>query len=146
MVVGDRLPAFAPRPGSGSAAPATTQGSCAAVSLRGPVARLAIFSAADLVAVLVTRDPAAASTAGLRATLAAVTLVSGLVAGRRRGVASVLVMVSTLGLALAQALSLGGLALKVLQSPDAMGRLLPNLATQGMTFVAALRTALKARR
>jgi hypothetical protein len=146
VVVGDRLPTFSPRPGSGSAAPGTTPESSAAASLRGPVVRLAVLSAADLVAVLVTRDPAAASTAGLRAVLAALSLVAGLLAGRRRGVASVVVMLTTLGLALTQALSLGGMALEVARSPSILGRLLPNLATQGMTLVSALRTAFRTRR
>lgn len=146
VVVGDRLPTFAPRPGSGSAAPAPTPGTSAPASLRGPVVRLAILSASDLVAVLATRDPAAASTAGLRAVLAALSLVAGLLAGRRRGVASVVVMLSTLGLALTQALALGGMALEVVRSPSALGRLLPNLATQGMTLVSALRTAFRTRR
>ncbi|MGV8040657.1 MAG: hypothetical protein AB2L07_11435 [Thermoanaerobaculaceae bacterium] len=146
MVVGDRLPTFAPRPGSGAAAPAPAPGTSEAVSLRGPVVRLAIFAAADLVAVLATRDPAAASTAGLRAVLAALSLVAGLLAGRRRGVASVVVMLSTLGLALTQALALGGMALEVVRAPSALGRLLPNLVTQGLTLVSALRTAFRTRR
>lgn len=146
VVVGDRLPTFAPRSGSGPAAAATPHGSAEPVSLRGPVVGLAILQVADLAAVLATRDPAAAGTAGLRAVLAALGLVAGLLAGRRRGVASVVVMLTTLGLALAQALSLGGMALEVLRSPGTLLRLLPNLAAQAMTLVSALRAALKGRR
>lgn len=146
VVVGDRLPTFAPRPGSGPAAAATPHGSSEPVSLRGAAVWMAAATALDLMAAAATGDPAASRSAGLRLLLAGVGLVAGLVAGRTRGLFSIVTLLAGLGLALAQVLSLGSMALGVLASPARLGRALPNLATQVVALVAAVRAVRRALR
>lgn len=141
VVVGDRLPTFAPRPPSGPAAATASAGSA---SLRGPAVWMAAATALDLVAAAATGDPAAARSAGLRLVLASVGLVAGLTAGRTRGLFSIVTMLSGLGLAVAQVFSLGSMALGALASPARLGRALPNLVAQAMALVAALRAVRRA--
>lgn len=141
VVVGDRLPTFTPRPPSG---PEVATASAGPASLRGPAVWMAAATAVDLVAAAATGDPAATRSAGLRLVLAGAGLVAGLVAGRRRGLFSILTLLSGLGLTVAQVLSLGSMVSGVLASPARLGRALPNLVAQAMALVAAVRAVLRA--
>lgn len=75
--------------------------------------------------------------------LALLNLIAGFVAGERRGVASILMLLASGGLALLQGGSLLGTLLQLITSPSLYGELLPGGVTQGLSFLAAGRAAIK---
>ena len=150
VVVGDTLPPILPMiaangiPGVMSTVPmAIVAGSA---SLRGSAWSVFITTATDIAAAYGTGDPAALNNAYLRGGLALFSLIAGLLAGNRRGWMSRLTIVGTLALALVQSGSLYGFAMRILQNPQMLSGLLPNALTQGLSLMAALRTAWLARR
>lgn len=146
VVVGDQLPTFA------SLAPAVSSGPLAAAakpqgaSIRGQVVQLLIVTGTDWVAARATGDPAATKLADLRAGLAIIAAVAGIISGRSRGFFAKITMLSSLGLAFAQSPSLIDFGRRIVSNPSLIGPLLPNVATQGLSFLAAIRTALSARK
>lgn len=98
----------------------------------------------DLVAAYATLNPDAMATARYRAGLAAVSLVAGLIAGKRRGVASVIVVLGTLGLSLFEGMTLWQFVQQVQASPQLLQGLLPNAIPQALTMATSMRAALSA--
>jgi hypothetical protein len=86
------------------------------------------------------------ATAKYRAGLAGISLISGLIAGRRRGVASVIVLLGTLGLSLLEGMTLWGSVQQVLASPQLLQGLLPNAVPQALTMLTSLSAAWSALR
>jgi len=150
VVVGDVLPpilAAIPTngiPGVMSTVPMAIVANSA--SLRGSAWSVAITTATDIAAAYGTGDPAALNNAYLRGGLALFSLIAGLLAGSSRGWMSRLTIVGTLALALVQSGSLYGFAMRILQNPQMLSGLVPNALTQGLSLVAAVRTAWLARR
>jgi hypothetical protein len=107
--------------------------------------QLLTVTATDWVAANATRDPAAMKLANVRAGLAVVAALAGLISGRSRGFFSKVAMLSSLGLAVVQSPSLLDFGRRIAANPALLGGLLPNAATQGLSFLAALRTAWAAR-
>lgn len=144
VAVGDQLPTFAPSapPAVAPAAAPKPQGA----SIRGSVMQLLTVTATDWVAANATHDPAAMKLANVRAGLAVVAALAGIISGRSRGFFSKIAMLSSLGLAVAQSPSLYDFGMRVVNNPALLNGLLPNIATQGLSFLAALRTAWAARR
>ena len=149
VVVGDTLPTILPIitangiPGVISTVPMAIAASSA--SLRGSAWSVFITTATDLAAAYGTGDPAALNGAYLRGGLALFSLIAGLLAGSSRGWMSRLTILGTLVLALVQSGSLYGFAMRILQNPQMLSGLLPNALTQGLSLIAALRTAWLAR-
>jgi hypothetical protein len=116
--------------------------SLAGRSLRAPVLWTAAATCTDLAMAYATATPASMATAELRAAFAGFSLVAGLIAGRRRGLASMLVLVGTLALSLFEGMSLWGALRQVLASPHLLRGMLPNAIPQALTIYAALTTAI----
>ncbi len=108
--------------------------------------QLLTVTATDWIAANATHDPAAMKLANVRAGLAIVAAVAGMISGRSRGFFSKITMLSSLGLAVAQSPSLFDFGRRIAANPSLLSGLLPNVATQGLSFLAALRTAFAARR
>lgn len=144
VVVGDQMPTIAPpqQPAAVSVAPQPAPST--APSLRGPVLWTVMAAGTDLAAAYATASPEAMATANYRAGLAGISLVAGLIAGRRRGVASAIVMLGTLGLSVFEGMTLWGSVQQVLASPQLLQGLLPNAIPQALTMVTSLRTAVSA--
>jgi len=150
VAVGDQMPVFTPvAPPAGSVAavqPAASSPARTGASMRGVSWQLLMASGTDLVAAYATRDPIALKMATVRGGLTLFTTLAGLIAGRRRGFFSRLAMLSSLILAGVQSTSLVAFGRQIAANPQLLNGLLPNIATQGLAFMAALRTALAARR
>lgn len=149
VVVGDALPTFAAVASAGGGAQAAgivAHAMPKSASIRGQVLQLLVVTAADWVAARATRDPAAMKLADLRAGLAIVAAIAGIISGRSRGFFSKITMFSALGLAVAQSPSLYSFAQRIISNPSLLAPLLPNYATQGLSFLAAIRTALSSRK
>ena len=150
VVVGDTLPTILPMitangiPGVMSTVPMAIAAS--STSLRGSAWSVFITTATDIAAAYGTGDPAALNGAYLRGGLALFSLIAGLLAGSSRGWMSRLTILGTLVLALVQSGSLYGFAMRIVENPQMLCGLLPNALTQGLSLVAALRTAWLARR
>ena len=146
VIVGDQMPTIAPpqQPATVAIAPKPVQST--APSLRGPVLWTVMAAGTDLAAAYATASPEAMATAKYRAGLAAISLVAGLIAGRRRGLASVIVLLGTLGLSLMEGMTLWGAVQQVQASPQFLQGLLPNAIPQALTMVTSLRTAVSAMR
>lgn len=131
-----------------SAANAASRGAAAPqhASIRGPALQLLVVTLADWAAAQATGDPSAKNLADLRAGLALLTALAGMISGRGRGFFAKLTMLSSLGLAFAQSPSLLAFGQRILANPSMLGPLLPNAVTQGLSFMAAIRTALAARK
>jgi hypothetical protein len=108
--------------------------------------QLLTVTATDWVAANATQDPAAIKLANVRAGLAIVAGVAGMISGRSRGFFAKITMLASLGLAAAQSPSLFDFGQRILANPSLLSGLLPNVATQGLSFLAALRTAWAARK
>jgi hypothetical protein len=108
--------------------------------------QLLMVTGTDVAAAYATQEPAAIRLVNVRAGLAVLTAVAGLISGRSRGFFSKITMLSSLGLAVAQSPSLLDFGRRVAANPSLLNGLLPNAATQGLSFLAALRTAWAARR
>lgn len=145
VVTGSQLPAFQPRP-----EPETVEAGIVAArprdSLRQSVFWLAVASTTELFTAYATGNSASLETAGYRAGLTVVSLLAGLIAGRRRGIASFIVLLGTLGLAGLQGLSLGQAALQALEAPEMLSNIMPSAVTQGAALLTALRTVWKSAR
>ena len=107
---------------------------------------LLFASGTDLVAAYATNEPTAMKMATVRAGLTGLTVIAGLIAGRSRGFFSRIAMLSSLVLAAVQSTSLYSFGTRIMANPQLLSGLLPNVATQGLAFMAALRTALAARK
>jgi len=108
--------------------------------------QLLTVTATDWVAARATGDPAALKLANVRAGLAIVAAIAGMISGRSRGFFAKITMLSSLGLAAAQSPSLLDFGRRIAANPSLLSGLLPNVATQGLSFVAAIRTAFAARK
>lgn len=111
-------------------------------SLRGPALQAFGGAALETITSALTGaiNPWAAAT---KIGLALLNLIAGFVAGERRGVASILMLLASGGLALLQGGSLLGTLLQLITSPSLYGELLPGGVTQGLSFLAAGRAAIK---
>jgi hypothetical protein len=143
VVVGNQLPVMAPQPPA-AAMIAPQSAPPPPRSLRGSVMWTAAAACTDLAAAYATANPAAMATANYRAGLAGVSFVAGLIAGRRRGVASVIVMLGTLGLSLLEGMTLWGFVQQIQASPQLLQGLLPNAIPQVLTMFTSLSTAFSA--
>jgi len=114
--------------------------------MRGASWQLLVASGTDLAAAYATNNPTALKMATIRAGLTGFIFLAGLIAGRSRGFFSRLVMLSSLILAGVQSTSLVAFGRQIAANPQLLSGLLPNVATQGLAFMAALRTALAARK
>ena len=132
VVIGDELPVFAP--------PLRSDPTLAP-SLRSSVVWTAVVTSVELAAAYAAGNPAALATANYRATLAGVSLFMGLIAGRRRGVASLIVLLGSLGLALFEGMTLWGFVQQILASPQLLQGLLPMAVPQAVTAITSLSTA-----
>ena len=112
--------------------------------MRGASWQLLMASGTDLAAAYATNNPTALKMATIRAGLTGFTFLAGLIAGRSRGFFSRLAMLSSLLLAGVQSTSLVAFGKQIAANPQLLSGLLPNIATQGLAFMAALRTALAA--
>ncbi len=111
-------------------------------SLRGPAIRA--FGGAVLeTATSAIMGALSTSNAVMKIGLALVNLVAGLIAGERRGAASILMLLACGGLALLQGGSLVGTLLQLLGDTSLFGDLLPGGATQALSLLAALHAAWK---
>lgn len=148
VAVGDQLPTFAPiAPGAGAPIqPPAAAAKTAGPSMRGASMGLLFASGTDLVAAYATNEPTAMKMATVRAGLTGLTVLAGLIAGRSRGFFSRIAMLSSLVLAAVQSTSLYSFGTRIMANPQLLSGLLPNVATQGLAFMAALRTALAARK
>ena len=146
VVVGDQLPVIAPQQQPVAAMVAPQPAPPAARSLRGSVLWTAAAACTDLAAAYATANPAAMATAHYRAGFAGVSLLAGLIAGRRRGMASLIVVLATLGLSLLEGMTLWGFAQQILASPQLLQGLLPNAVPQALTMFTSLSTAFSALR
>jgi hypothetical protein len=144
VVVGGQLPVIAPQQQPAAAMVAPQPALPAARSLRGSVMWTAVAACTDLAAAYATANPAAMATANYRAGFAGISLVAGLIAGRRRGVASVIVMLGTLGLSLLEGMTLWGFVQQIQASPQLLQGLLPNAIPQALTMFTSLSTAFSA--
>ena len=75
--------------------------------------------------------------------LALINLAAGAIAGKRRGVASIIMLVASMGLTLLQGGSLLGTLQQLLDNPSMLGDLLPSGVMQGLSILAAVRAGLK---
>lgn len=155
VAVGDQLPAFAPAASAPSAPPGAAGQAKGAIppaaapaspSMRGASFQLLLASGTDLAAAYATSEPAAMKLATVRAALTGLTVLAGLISGRSRGFFSRIAMLSSLALAAVQSTSLYSFGTRIAANPQLLSGLLPNVATQSLSFMAALRTALAARR
>jgi hypothetical protein len=156
VIVGDQLPppqivaSRPPQPSqqNPSPAPVTAVKPTAAThrSLRGPAISLFITTGIEIATSLATNNGIAQQAIVYRGGLAVLNLFAGLIAGPRRGVASVIMLLGSLVLALMQGASLYSFADQILANPSIIQGLLPNVATQGLACLTALRTALASRK
>ncbi|MCX5779813.1 MAG: zinc ribbon domain-containing protein [Firmicutes bacterium] len=136
VMVGEHLPVFPALPKIPSVMPR--------LGLKGPLWSLVATTVMDVGAAMLTQNPAALKTVMLRAGLAAITVVVGLVGGARP-FTSKLIALSALVLALVQAGSIVG-SLQALSDMSSLGTASPNLITQGFAITAAARLAWTAAR
>lgn len=113
-------------------------------SLLGPAFFSFISTIATLVAPLLTDSGQNASMVAPKIGLALVNLITGAVAGRRRGLASVLMLIANAVLALLQGGTLIDTFTQIMNDPDVLGGLLPDGIVQGLSVLAAVRAAVKA--
>lgn len=106
----------------------------------------AVVTGTELAAAYATGNPAALATANYRAGLAGVTLFAGLIAGPRRGAASLIVLLGSLGLSLFEGMTLWGFVQQIMASPQVLEGLLPNAVPQALTVITSLSTAFLALR
>jgi len=118
-VIGDALPAF--KPVTESFLPQGTVPSAGHQSLRGASRFLLFTAASDIVCALATSSPAAMGTVGVRAISAGVCAFSGMAAGSKRGVFSIIMGVSSLILALTQGVSMFQLIKNTIHDPQMLG-------------------------
>ncbi|HWR59385.1 MAG TPA: hypothetical protein VN328_10905, partial [Thermodesulfovibrionales bacterium] len=146
VFVGEKLPEIMAIPGmSAPGVFSTVPTQKTGVSLSKTVWTVAITTATDLVTAFATGNPASRQAAYLRGGLAVVTLVSGLLAGSKRGWASRIVMAASLGIAFVQSGSVFSFAERLLENPQMLSGVLPSTVTQSLSFLAALRAAWVAR-
>ncbi len=106
---------------------------------------VAITTATDLVTAYASGNPVSRQSAYLRGGLAVMSLVSGLLAGNKRGWMSRIVMASSLGIAFVQSGSIFSFAGRLLENPQMLSGVLPTAVTQSLSFLAALRSVWVAR-
>ncbi len=81
-----------------------------------------------------------------RGGVAAATFLAGMLSGRKRGAASTVVLLGSLGLSLLQGQSVWVALGRILQAPGIMGDLVPHSFTQGLALLTGLRTAWQVRK
>jgi hypothetical protein len=143
VVVGDHLPVMARQP-PGVPAVVPQPAPALARSLSGSVVKTAMAACTDLAAAYATANPTAIATANYRIGFAGISLIAGLIAGRRRGIASIIVMLGTLGLSLLEGMTLWGFVGQIQASPQLLQGLLPNAIPQALTMLMSLGTAFSA--
>ena len=95
---------------------------------------------------MATHNGIAQQTLVFRGGLAVLNLLAGLIAGRRRGLASVIMMMGSVVLAILQGISLYSYGEQMLAAQSVIQGMLPNVATQGLALCTALRTAFVSRK
>ena len=156
VVVGDQLPpppAAALKPPHPSQAqltpvsPASTQTpQTAHRSLRSPAISLFVATGIEIATSMATNSGIAQQTLVFRGGLAVLNLLAGLIAGPRRGLASGIMMLSSVVLAILQGISLYSYGDRMLAAQSVIQGMLPNVATQGLALFTALRTAFVSRK
>lgn len=146
-IVGGTMPAFPPLVSSVSHATSMDPTAAGlARSARGSAVFLALASVGEIATTIATANSAAMATVWARAVLTLIATVAGLIAGRTRGVSSLIAVVTSLGLFLVQGSALMTQCQQAFMSRDAFVSALPNLLTQGTSLLAALRAAWAAAR
>jgi hypothetical protein len=95
---------------------------------------------------MATNSGIAQQTLVFRGGLAVLNLLAGLIAGPRRGLASGIMMLSSVVLAILQGISLYSYGDRMLAAQSVIQGMLPNVATQGLALFTALRTAFVSRK
>lgn len=112
-------------------------------SLLGPAFQSFAATALQTITPLLTGGDLNPDAAIPKLGLALVTLAAGAIAGKRRGVASFIMLATSVGLALLQGGTLLSTLQQVLDNPAMLGDLLPVGVTQGLSVFAAVRAGLK---
>ena len=156
VVVGDQLPQppavaltpphpsqpqLAPVPPASSQTPQTTHR-----SLRSPAISLFVATGIEIATSMATNNGIAQQTLVFRGGLAVLNLLAGLIAGPRRGLASSIMMLGSVFLAILQGISLYSYGDRMLAAQSVIQGMLPNVATQGLALFTALRTAFVSRK
>ena len=126
--------------------PSTQAPQTAYRSLRSPAISLFVATGIDIATSMATNSGIAQQALVFRDSLAALNLLTGLIAGPRRGLASVILMMGSVLLAILQGISLYSCGERMLAAQSVIQGLLPNMATQGLAFCTALRTAFASRK
>jgi hypothetical protein len=93
-----------------------------------------------------SQNPAAVSAAEMRGGIAVISLVLGLIAGKKRGAFSVLTILSSLALAVTQIMVLVPSLERGMNTPGAWAQVAPAIIPQALALLASLRTAWRARK
>ncbi len=112
-------------------------------SLLGPAFFSFITTIAALVPPLLTNSGQSASMMVPKIGLALVNLITGAIAGKRRGLASILMLIANVVLALMQGGPLLNTIIQVMDNPTMLGGLLPDGITQGLSVLAAVGAGIK---
>lgn len=147
VFVGDRLP---PLPAGAAAAlapmPAPAGTYAPFRSLRGSVFGLFSAAAIEIAAAIASGTPPTQKLLLIRGGAAVITLLAGLVAGRKRGLAAIFVALGTVGLSMLEGHLLWQSVSGMLRASSIMPNLLPPTVTQGLAVLAGLQTILQMRR
>jgi hypothetical protein len=156
VIVGDQLPPpsavvvntpVPPQPQWTPVLPPSTQAPQTAYrSLRSPAISQFVATGIEIATSMTTNSGIAQQTLVFRGGLAVLNLLAGLIAGPRRGLASVILMMGSVVLAILQGISLYSCGERMLAAQSVIQGLLPNMATQGLAFCTALRTAFASRK
>ena len=112
-------------------------------SLFGPAMFSFLFTFAASITPLLTGGDFSPAAIIAKLVLGIVNLMAGAVASKRRGAASIIMLIANIGLALLQGGTLLGTLLKALLNPTMLGGLLPEGFTQGLSVMAALNAGIK---
>jgi hypothetical protein len=114
--------------------------------LRSPAISLFVATGIEIATSMATNSGIAQQTLLFRGGLAVLNLLAGLIAGPRRGLASGIMMLSSVVLAILQGISLYSYGDRMLAAQSVIQGMLPNVATQGLALFTALRTAFVSRK
>jgi hypothetical protein len=151
VFVGEQLPPLSATPvPEGPVTPAAAPPSIPAVqfssSLRRPVFNLLLTNALEIATAVATGTPSIDPMIVVRGAVTVVTLLAGMISGRKRGSASKMVLFGSLGLCAIQAFGFWDSVNSIMAAPGATERLLPHTVTQGLALLTGVRTAWRARK
>jgi hypothetical protein len=114
-------------------------------SIRLACIAMLVGGASDIIATVMTEDPTALQTVGVRAALTAAAALAGISTDTKRLVFRRMTMGASALLATAEVWSLAVLAGRLVLEPSLIDSVLLNVATQALTVVVALRAAYTAK-